>query len=194
MLMSQQYPGQFLKCADLQGQNITMTVQSVAMEKVGDDEKPVIHFYETQQGFVVNKTNATLLVAAYGDESAAWVGRRVTLTTVQTNLGPGIGVQIPTAAAAVVPAAVAPGVLPVAAPAPLPMAAPAPLPMAAPAPLPMAAPAPLGNVPGQLAPIPATAGQPAPAPAGAMIPPSSPAPAPVAAPGTVPVGAPPPLA
>ena len=173
MDMSQAFPGQHLKAADLAGQTITLTIASVTMAKIGDDEKPVMKFYETQQDMVLNKTNANQIIISYGSESTAWAGRQVQLYPTKVQFGAemvdAIRVQVPAAVAAPVVGAVAPAVgapvlgQPVAPVAPVAVAAPpaalapgvaptvAALPLGA-APTPIAAPAPVvapvGVVPG----------------------------------------------
>jgi hypothetical protein len=46
----------------------------------GDGEtKPVLYFVGKKKGLVLNKTNATKLSAAYGDETDEWAGKDVIL-------------------------------------------------------------------------------------------------------------------
>jgi hypothetical protein len=113
MDIRQAFPGAYLKSADIPGlvQN-PMTIASVTEEKLGDDVKPVIHFYEIQQGLVLNKTNAGIIEPQYGPITEQWTGRQLQLYVGQTNKGPGIMVIVPGAPAAVppgAPAAVPPG-------------------------------------------------------------------------------------
>lgn len=127
MDMSQAFPGQHLKAADLAGQTIVLTIASIAMAKIGDDEKPVMKFYETQQDMVLNKTNTNVIIASYGSESNAWAGRQLQLYPTKVQFGAemvdAIRVQVPAApAAAVAPVAVA---APVGVPVGVPVGAPA---------------------------------------------------------------------
>jgi len=62
----------------------------------GAKEKGVIHFKETDRGFVVNRTNAEALAAMFGRETEAWIGKRVKLAAIEVQFGtekvPGIRV------------------------------------------------------------------------------------------------------
>src|SRR6266404_2681926 len=42
-------------------------------------EKPVVYFQEIQKGFVLNKTNWSLIARQHGDESDEWPGHKITL-------------------------------------------------------------------------------------------------------------------
>jgi hypothetical protein len=44
------------------------------------EKKPVVSFRETKQALVLNKTNAGRLSNSLGAETAAWIGKKVTLT------------------------------------------------------------------------------------------------------------------
>ena len=90
------YAGNHLKCADLKGKDVTLTIASVAMEKVGDDHKLVAYFRGTEKDLVLNKTNANCIAQMYGDETDRWLGMPVTVIPTQTEFG---GKTIPAAAA-----------------------------------------------------------------------------------------------
>jgi hypothetical protein len=81
---SELFKGSFLKAADLGGKPRRYTIDSVGMEKVGDDQKPVIRFQEADQSLVLNKTNGSVLREAWGDEIDNWVGNQVILKTEKT--------------------------------------------------------------------------------------------------------------
>ena len=49
------------------------------MRDVGDDNKPVLFFAGKNKGVVLNKTNATNIAFAYGDETDDWLGKEVIL-------------------------------------------------------------------------------------------------------------------
>lgn len=53
------FPSKFLKAADLKGQQVVVTIESVKFEPVGREKeiKAVIYFVGKQKGFIVNKVN-----------------------------------------------------------------------------------------------------------------------------------------
>lgn len=78
------YPGRFLRCGQLHGKNVTLTVARVEREPlVGDDGKEqmraTMYFAETQMGLVMCKTNGICCRAMFGATLADWIGKRVTL-------------------------------------------------------------------------------------------------------------------
>ena len=85
------FPSKWLAAADLEDQDKTLTISDVTQEIVGQGEesesKWVLYFNEVEKGLVLNKTNATSLAAALGDETDYWLGRKVVLypTEVQFN-------------------------------------------------------------------------------------------------------------
>ena len=80
MKMSQAFPSSYLKAADLNGKAVRVTIESVSVEKIGDDTKPVLHFVGKDKGLVLNKTNTFRIVEAVGsDETNDWEGWSVTL-------------------------------------------------------------------------------------------------------------------
>lgn len=97
-------PGQYIKAADL-GVLFPVTptftirtanIEEMASLKPGAEktvDKGVIYFNEIKQGWVMNKTNVACLIALFGKKTEPWTGKRVTLTTENTNTGPGIRVM-----------------------------------------------------------------------------------------------------
>jgi hypothetical protein len=79
MRISSAFPSEYLKAADLQGRNISVTISHVEMRDVGDDNKPVLFFQGKDKGVVLNKTNANNIAIAYGDDTEEWVGKEVVL-------------------------------------------------------------------------------------------------------------------
>lgn len=70
----------YLKAADLKGRSVKLVIESVTTEKVGDDDKAVVHFAGKEKGLVLNKTNAMRIVEATGtDETDEWEGWTITL-------------------------------------------------------------------------------------------------------------------
>ena len=78
------FPGSYLKAADLQGRNITISIHSVTMEEVGGDIKPILFFADANgakkdRGLVLNKTNSNIIAEMYGWETDEWGGRPIVL-------------------------------------------------------------------------------------------------------------------
>jgi len=78
------YGGTYLTGVDLAGKSYRLPVEAVTVEEIGDEreEKLVVSFRGAKKSLVLNKTNASALVAAYGDDTDAWPGRMVELFTV----------------------------------------------------------------------------------------------------------------
>ena len=68
MRVSQAFPSNYLKAADLQGRNVPVTMNRVEMEDIGGDHKPVVYFNGKDKGVVLNKTNANNIAQLYGDD------------------------------------------------------------------------------------------------------------------------------
>ncbi len=83
MNINDAFPSRFLKADDLQNREITVIVDRVVMEEVGQGEnketKPCIYFRGKQKGVILNKTNATNIATAYGPDMDAWTGHPVIL-------------------------------------------------------------------------------------------------------------------
>jgi hypothetical protein len=80
MKIGDAYPSSTLKAADLQGKSVRVVIESVTVEKIGDDTKPVLHFQDKDKTLVLNKTNANRIVEATGsDETDDWAGWSIVL-------------------------------------------------------------------------------------------------------------------
>lgn len=101
----------YIKAADLQGQERTLTISNVVMENVGREDAPenkaVVYFQGAQKGMVLNITNLDALTVAYGEETDLWIGKPVTLFTVrvmfQGQMVDGLRVRAPSAPAQHIP-------------------------------------------------------------------------------------------
>ena len=79
------YQSKYLSYSDLQGKEPIVTVTQVEVAKMDDGEvKLCIYVNNRPKGIILNKTNAKSIAALYGDESGAWIGKRVKLVTVWT--------------------------------------------------------------------------------------------------------------
>jgi len=85
MRISGAFPSDYLKAADLQGRPFVLTVKSIIIDKIGDDQKPIVYFNETERGLVLNKTNANNISVIYGDETDMWVGKQIELYPATTD-------------------------------------------------------------------------------------------------------------
>ena len=104
MLITDAFPSNFLKAADLNGRTVTVTIESCDLESIGDGEtKPVLRFRGQSKGMVLNKTNALALAAGYGDDTSAWIGLPVQLSSqkvsFQGRIVDGLRVSVPAPAA-----------------------------------------------------------------------------------------------
>lgn len=77
------FPSNYLKASDLQGRNVTVTIDRVDMEMIGNgsnrEQKMVMYFAGKDKGMVVNKTNANNIAAMYGPDTDGWLGQKVML-------------------------------------------------------------------------------------------------------------------
>jgi hypothetical protein len=79
----QLFPGRFLKSGELNGKDVTLTIDSIKLEEMEDQKgkrmKPIIAFRERKKEWVLNRTNAECLKAMWGRDTNDWLGKRVTL-------------------------------------------------------------------------------------------------------------------
>ncbi len=81
------FPSKYLKAADLEGKDVTVTIAAVKKDtlKMKDQTEKVgyiVSFEGTKTGkmFVLNKTNANVIAAVLGEKRARlWAGKRITL-------------------------------------------------------------------------------------------------------------------
>ena len=79
MKISSAFPSNYLKASDLQDRNVMVKMDRVSLEKIGDDEKPVLYFVGKEKGMVLNKTNATNIAVVYGDDTTDWRDQELVL-------------------------------------------------------------------------------------------------------------------
>lgn len=79
MRVSDAFPSNYIKAADLQDRNVLVVMRCVEMEKLGDDEKPVLYFQGKEKGLCLNKTNANNIATVYGDDTEDWTGKEIVL-------------------------------------------------------------------------------------------------------------------
>ena len=80
MNINSAFPSNYLKAADLRGGRVTVVIDSVAIENIGDEDKPIVYFQGKEKGLVLNKTNANMIAEiAKSEETDNWHDVRVTL-------------------------------------------------------------------------------------------------------------------
>jgi hypothetical protein len=79
MNINEAFPSKYLKASDLQGGTVTVKIDRVEMEMMGDDRKMVVYFQGKQKGLVTNKTNANNIAALYGDDTDDWTRSEIML-------------------------------------------------------------------------------------------------------------------
>ena len=84
MKVSEMFKRDYLKAADLQGREITVTIDRWAREVLGQgdaaEEKTIVYFQNKDLGLALNKTNANTIADITGsEESDDWIGRPIVL-------------------------------------------------------------------------------------------------------------------
>ncbi len=77
--ISDAFPSNFLKAADLNTRTVKVTIDKVVFEEIGQnkDQKPVVYFTDVKKGLVLNKTNAKTIGAVHGQEFEGWTGKEI---------------------------------------------------------------------------------------------------------------------
>ena len=73
----------------MKSQDVSLVITSQTIEEVGKtgEKKPVLWFEKSEKGLILNRTNATTIGKAYGRDTIAWKGKRVTLFGAETEFG-----------------------------------------------------------------------------------------------------------
>ena len=81
MKLNQMFPSNYAAADDLDGQDRTVTIRFVQMEKVGRDQQtvPVMYLTELDKPMILNKTNGRSIGKLWGHDSRQWEGKQVTL-------------------------------------------------------------------------------------------------------------------
>ena len=81
--LSEVFASSLLKADDLQGKDVTVTIESVEVKAFdskqsgGKENKLIIHFKGKDKALVCNKTNAKTISKLYGDDTDAWLGKQI---------------------------------------------------------------------------------------------------------------------
>lgn len=85
MLVSEAFPSKYLAAADIPEDNLRVImghVEPIEMKENNQTKKKLCLFFQgMDKGIVLNKTNATNIAAAYGDDTDGWMGRELILFT-----------------------------------------------------------------------------------------------------------------
>jgi len=77
--ISQVFPSKHLSAADLNGQEMILTITGADVQGFDDGDKVVLFVEETEKSFVMNKTNCQTVATMYGDDTDEWIGQRITV-------------------------------------------------------------------------------------------------------------------
>lgn len=78
------FPSAYMKCADLNGRELQLTIDTVTVEDLGDDRKPVLHFSDHEKSIALNKTNALEISNHYSAETDYWRGKPLVIYPAKT--------------------------------------------------------------------------------------------------------------
>jgi len=90
------YPSKYLKAVDLQGKDVTVTIEDIEPRhelagrsggKFVKESKPVVKMAGKDKLFVMNKTNARTVADMYGKKPIEWIGKKITLYPTTTQAG-----------------------------------------------------------------------------------------------------------
>lgn len=100
MKISDTFQSKYLKAADLNGRTVRVTIASVFSESMDDGKvKPIMFFQNAQKGLVLNRTNASTIAMAFGDDTDNWIGATIELfpqaVAFQGQMQPAIRVKVP---------------------------------------------------------------------------------------------------
>ena len=83
MNINEAFPSDYLKADDLKGANVTVTIDEVGIEEIGQgqqkERKLILSFVGKKKRLVCNKTNANTIGKLYGTETDAWIGKSIIL-------------------------------------------------------------------------------------------------------------------
>src|SRR5262245_61342323 len=99
MKVSERFASRYFKGSELLGREVSLRIsyldEEVEMGFTGRKVlKDVLHFFGEDQGLVLNKTNATALAVALGDDSDGWAGANVVLYAEETSVGPSVRIRV----------------------------------------------------------------------------------------------------
>jgi hypothetical protein len=83
---------EFIGAWDLQGRDFTVTIAKVVAGNLTAPggrkaKKPIVHIVGAEKAFILNKTNAKTIASLYGNDTAAWVGKQITIYATKAQFG-----------------------------------------------------------------------------------------------------------
>lgn len=81
MKVSEAFPSKYLSASDIPAENITLRMSNVETTEMEGKTKLVLSFERAKKSMILNKTNASNIAAAYGDDTDEWIGQEVVLFT-----------------------------------------------------------------------------------------------------------------
>ena len=84
MNIGQIFPSKYVSSGDLNGEDITVTIQRARIDEIEGEDCLMLSFEGRKKDFVVNKTNAKSIAKLHGDETDDWIGKQITLYQTQT--------------------------------------------------------------------------------------------------------------
>jgi hypothetical protein len=86
MHIDQLYPSRFLRCADLAGRPMHVTIAGVVREEIGGEQKAIMSFTNgIGKSLILNKTNARAIAKILGNETRDWNGHDIVLVPAQVD-------------------------------------------------------------------------------------------------------------
>ncbi len=88
------FKGAYITALEFKGKQPTLTVTKVEGVDVANPDtgeikqKLVLRWKEVERGMIVNRSNACAIAAMFGDETSAWVGKRLSLRAEEVQVGP----------------------------------------------------------------------------------------------------------
>jgi hypothetical protein len=79
MHVDQLFPSKFLRCSDLDGKPMRVTIAGIKREDIGGEPKYIMSFTNGTKQLILNKTNAKSIAKVLGDETKGWMGKDITL-------------------------------------------------------------------------------------------------------------------
>ena len=92
MRKAEVFPSKFLKCADLKGKPVTVTIAAAPLEELKspdgkESSKVVLYFRGAKKGLPLNRVNWDAVSDIVGDDdSDSWIGHRVELYPTKTEM------------------------------------------------------------------------------------------------------------
>ncbi len=84
MKLSSLFPSKYLRASDLDG-DTPVTMKSLIVGEISQEEKPVLYFREEAKGLVLNKTNGKTIGSLHGSETDDWPGKKIILYSTEVD-------------------------------------------------------------------------------------------------------------